>query len=266
MPEWQDIDADMTPMRSAVCELQRKLEIGSDEAFNCLFFNNCCQSLTGPDVELSKGDWSYVGRQYGQAIINGTHARLLFVAMERPKSSCDSETFEQTQRAFRTSCKKRENPHMGGTDVLLQDLLDSSTTRDDRCQQFALTNSVRCRPVANDARSKSTRTMMKSCRNHTSAIISVLRPDVIVTQGSWGPRKQIKSLFKPTFVYRTDNGKTGRHIRDAEVHRGNGIIFLFTAHPANHPGFAWKNGPLPCYLRDAIREVRKLYSLDHERR
>ena len=179
--------------------------------------------------------------------------------MERPKSSSEPESFKETQRAFRDSCFKRGNAHMGGVDLVLKSLLDETTTREDRCQQFALTNSVRCGPVSKDSKSYSTPTMMHNCQNHTGEIIDELRPDIIVTQGVGFPRRQITNLYKPNPVYKTENEGQRQQKRSAEVCQGNDIIFLLTAHPANHPEFAWKQGPLPCYLHKAVRKVRDLY-------
>ena len=263
MPDWERIDTEMTDMRCAVHGLERRLAIGA-EHFDCQFFDECCTSLEREKrfrrEEVVPGDWTYVGYQYGSAIIKGRCAKVLFVAMERPLK--EVETFECTQRGFREFCYERRNPHMGGTDVVLENLLDEGTTPEDRCQQFALTNSVRCRPQSSNATSGSTSTMTEKCQSHTRAIVEVLRPDIVVTQGLVFPTKQIMGLFNPGIVCRTDNGRQGRQKRWAEVRKGNGIIFLLTAHPARYPGFAPKNGRLPCHLRNAIQVVRNLYGSD----
>ena len=262
---WHNVDTEMTPMRSAVMALQQCLQIGADETFDCQYFCACRKSKSKRSTEFSRGDWTYVGHKYGKAKVNGKCAKILFVAMERPKCSTESETFECTQRDFRESCLKRTNPHMGGVDVLLEALLDESTRCEDRCQVFALTNSVRCRPVTDNAMSNSTRTMMKNCQNHTGELIKKLEPNIIVTQGIRFPREQIRTLFKLNGrIFKTENGKKGGQKRYAEVYheKGKGIMFLLTAHPANHPEFltSREKGSLPDHLLRAIGKVRALYT------
>ncbi len=257
------IDREMTPARIAVKALQEKLGIGaSDECFRCGSLDTQCkpssEKMLGK-VLISKGDWTYVGHEYGQARIQNKLARILFVSMERPKSNQKPEKFEDTQRAFREACFHRQNPHMGGTDIELEGLLDPTTTREKRCMQFALTNSIRCRPVSNRANSQSTPIMVEECKRHTKSIISTLQPDVIVTQGkpAFG---SIAKLYKTETVYKAKNGRQGQTVRFAEVRRGDSLLFLRTAHPANHVGFRWKRGPISDYLGDAIEVLRKLYA------
>ena len=263
MHRWDRTDREMTPARIAIKALQEKLGIGaSDECFRCGSFDTQCKpsiEKTLGKVQISKGDWTYVGHEYGQARIRNKLARILFVSMERPKSNQKPEQFEDTQRAFREACFHRKNPHMGGTDIELECLLDPTTPREKRCMQFALTNSVRCRPVSNRANSRSTPIMVKECRHHTKAIIATLQPDVIVTQGkpAFG---SIAKLYKTETVHKARNGREGRTARFVEVRRSDNLLFLRTAHPANHVGFRWKRGPIPDYLGDAIEVLRNLYA------
>ena len=262
MQRWDRTDRDMTPARVAVKNLQEELGVGaSDECFHCDSFDSHCKPSIKDrlgKVLISKGDWTYVGHEYGQARIRGKLARILFVSMERPKSNQKSEPFEETQRAFRAACFHRRNPHMGGTDIELEFLLDP-TPPEKRCMQFALTNSVRCRPVSNRANSRSTPTMVKECKRHTNAIIATLQPDVIVTQGK-PASESIANLYETNIVRRMDNGRQGRTFRFAEVGQAGSMLFLRTAHPANHVGFRYKRGPAPPYLRDAIAFLRSLYA------
>ena len=267
MSQWDRIDSEMTPMRADVKALQERLGSGaSDGCFHCNSFETRCKPSifenTGT-VSISTGDWTYVGYSYGRARIRGTPARILFVSMERPKGSKIPESFDATQRAFRESCFNRRNPHMGGTDLELECLLDPMTTRETRCQQFALTNSVRCVSVSDDARSKSTPTMVTECQRHTKAIVETLKPSVIVTQGEFAYRS-ICNIYETERIHGTNNGREGQSRRSAEVRRGGRVLYLRTAHPAHHAGFPYKRGPIPLYLRDAINVLRDLHetSLD----
>ena len=187
MPDWPSIDSKMTPTRMGIKTLQTTSGSGATEyAFHCSSACRCQASLrkrVGDAPGISKGDWTYVGAQYGEAMIRDRPAKVLFVSMERPKKT-DSERFEDTQKSFRNSCLTRFNPHMGGTDTILAHLLDCETPPEHRCQQFALTNSVRCSPIGVGSSSRSTPTMLKECGRHTDKIIGALRPHIIVTQGA----------------------------------------------------------------------------------
>ena len=116
MSHLEPIDTEMTPMRRAVKDLQVELGIGASAGcFHCKEFDTSCYpSIVRRmgEVEVIKGDWTYVGQQYGQAIIAEKRAKILFVSMERPLST--PQEFEETQYEFRTACLKRSNPHMGG--------------------------------------------------------------------------------------------------------------------------------------------------------
>ena len=69
MPNWKHVDQVMTDMRTDVRDLQRNLKIGADEHFRCEHYGKCEESI---HKELGhKGDWTYVGHQYGRATING---------------------------------------------------------------------------------------------------------------------------------------------------------------------------------------------------
>lgn len=261
MPAWPSIDSEMTPTRIAVKTLQQDSGSAAADAFNCSSADLCEKSLRrriGHTLCISKGDWTYVGPEYGQAAICDQPARILFVSMERPKSR-EPDSFEKTQQSFRHACLKRSNPHMGGTDTILAYLLDRGTPEERRCQQFALTNSVRCSPITGDSRSRSTPRMLAECRRHTEAIIEALRPHIIVTQGANPYDSVAHGLFlqgkQPLF--RNDNNRLGRSRRFAEVRRDRGVLILRTAHPARYPDFRWNKGKLPAHLAEAIRDLRE---------
>ncbi len=267
---YEPVDTEMTPMRHAVRNREVELGVGAAKGcFRCKAFHTRCNpSIVEENGETNpvRGGWTYVGQRYGKAMIEGKRAKILFVAMERPFTQDGTndyedryEDFEETQYQFRTACYSRTNPHMGGTDVELECLLDPTAPKQ-RCLQFALTNSVRCRLPSTE--SKSTQTMIDNCRDHTKAIIETLTPDIIVTQGIGFPSEGIVEMFESRIIFESDNGRRGRSYRYAEVRRGQGILFLLTAHPARNPGFGYKNGYLPDYLRDAINEMRDLYAAD----
>ena len=270
--DWQTIDSDMTSWRTKVKDLQTNLGIGPSEGcFHCEYFEGCngCKKSLSPELRniLVCGDWTYVGRQYGKALIGGKRAKVLFISMDRGGQGDPNnkvlEKFEETQRDFRKGAYKRGNAHMGGVDVELMYLLDKETSREDRCQQFALTNSVRCRPVTGEAASKVTNIMKQNCSSHTKAIIQELEPDIIIAQGDH-PRESICRLFSPKIVKKYDNGRADLfrsvEIGQGRIRQGQEVLFLLTAHPANYPGFGYKTGYLPEELKRAFKKAKEIYS------
>ena len=261
MPDWTSLDSEMTPTRIAVKALQEDSGSAAADAFNCSSADLCEKSLRKRvgNIPVSRGDWTYIGAEYGQATICDKPARVLFISMERPKNH-ETDSFEQTQESFRNSCLKRRNPHMGGTDTILAHLLDCGIPEERRCQQFALTNSVRCSPITGDSGSRSTSEMLFECRRHTKAIIGALRPHIIITQGA-NPYVSVASVLclpkEP--LCGNDNNRQGRGRRFAEVRRDHDTLVLRTAHPAHYPEFRWKRGELPPHLAKAIDILRNLY-------
>ena len=262
---WDNIDAEMTSWRTRVKNLQIQLGIGASEGcFDCDHFKCCHKSIRNQPI--LKGDWTYVGHQYGEALVGGKKAKILFVSMDRGgDDKSKKEEFEATQQGFRTAAYKRENSHMGGVDVELEHLLDE-TPPEDRCQQFALTNSVRCRPITGKQESESTSVMKQNCKSHTQAIIQELEPDIIIAQGrNQNPKIEtpcqiICTLFNPDI--KKKYYCKGRS--PVEIGRGEEILFLLTAHPAyySRQGFRWDKGDdLPTdELKKAFVQAREIYS------
>ncbi|MYD62770.1 MAG: hypothetical protein F4W91_17160 [Gemmatimonadetes bacterium] len=262
---WTNIDNKMTPWRKKVKDLQTQLGIGnSEDCFSCEHFPKCKESVDS-NADIRQGDWTYVGRQYGKALINGNKARILFVSMERPWGGDEEDrwqNFEDTQKDFREGAYTRSNPHMGGVDAELAYLLDKTTSPADRCQQFALTNAVRCRRSSNK-KYKGTLVMEQKCESHTKEIIQVLKPDIIIAQGRGNPCKSMRSLFSFDIV---------KEYRSVEIGKDkDGRIFLLTPHPASYtypdkykgkdiPSFGWNWNDLPTdSLEKAFKQAREIY-------
>lgn len=259
---WDKIDAEMTCWRTKVKNLQTHLGIGASRGcFDCKHFKCCHASISNQPI--LKGDWTYIGHQYGKALVGGKKAKILFVSMDRTGTGKKYEKFDQTQKEFRSAAYERTNPHMGGVDVELKYLLDNETSCEDRCQQFALTNSVRCRPRSNSAASQSTSEMKRNCASHTQAIIKALEPDIIIAQGAY-PREGLHNLFSPNIVNTKNNIGRYKQYRSAEIGQaeiqGKKCLFLLTSHPAHYPGFSWKKGYLPDELKEIFAQAREIYS------
>ncbi len=254
--DWDNIDDEMTPWRTKVKNLQTQLGIGASKGcFDCDHFTSCHKSICNKPI--LKGDWTYVGHQYGEALVGGKKAKILFVSLDRGGQGDGYEKFKATQKGFRTAAYKRENSHMGGVDVELEYLLDKTTSRKDRCQQFALTNSVRCRRKSGSMKYEATPIMEQNCESHTKAIIQELEPDIIIAQGRENPCNSMRRLFNPEIVERYRGYGTS-----AEIGQSKDCLFLLTAHPAfySRKDFNWKNGYLPEGLKEAFERAKEIYS------
>ena len=271
---WKIVDSAMTPWRTKIKDLQIERGIGNSEGcFDCEHWENCYASISEKNKvkknNVSKGEWTYVGHQYGEALVNGKKAKILFVSMLKQiwdeKKLKKGEDFESVQKGFRTGALERINPHMGGVDVELEHLLDEGTSREDRCQQFALTNAVRCCFLLEETSYHATGMMEKNCASHTKAIIQALEPDIIIAQGT-NPRNSMCELFDIDLDVETYcNGRTGRSSRSVDIAKkeigaDKQVLFLLTAHPARYPGFGWKAGYLPAELKKAFERAREIYS------
>ncbi len=260
---WDKIDAEMTYWRTKIKNLQTKRGIGASRGcFDCKHSKCCHASFSNQPI--LKGDWTYIGHQYGDALVGGKKAKILFVSMDRTGMGETYEEFDQTQEEFRSAAYEATNPHMGGVDVELKSLLDNETSCEDRCQQFALTNSVRCRPRSNSAASQATSEMKRNCASHTWEIIQALEPDIIIAQGAY-PREGLRGLFSPCILNEMNNTRKGyKQYRSAEIGQaevqGKKCLFLLTAHPARYPGFCWKEGYLPYEVKGIFAQARELYS------
>lgn len=254
---WDNIDAEMTPWRTKVKNLQTQLGIGASKGcFHCDHFTSCHASICNQPI--LKGDWTYVGYQYEKALVGGKKAKILFVSLDRTGTGCGYEKFASAQNSFRSAAYERTNPHMGGVDVELKYLLDKTSSKD-RCQQFALTNSVRCRRKSGSSNYEAKWIMEQNCESHTKALIQELEPDIIIAQGD-NPRKSMCRLFSPKIVKRYQRPSWP----SVEIRQDERILFLLTAHPAyySRKGFRWERGDdLPTdKLKKAFERVKKIYS------
>lgn len=256
--------------------MENDLRVGADEGcFGCQFefdgsgWKGCNQHPPGYLDDARKGDYAYVGTEYGGAPVAGKPARVLFVSMDRPGEE-PHWTFKHVQDGYRHAARIRGNPHMGGVDVEMEHLVDGGTSPDERCNQFALVNSVLCGPPPvrtakgkPSARSRSTGTMRTQCQQHTKRIVQELAPDIVIAQGGW-PRDSVKGLLveRKRIGPRWTNQKSGRGHRWVELWKGSieggkPLLALLTSHPAYYPGFSWKAGRLPDELNLGIQRTRE---------
>lgn len=277
MPDWKAIDTAMTKWRKKIYRLLRDdLKIGAEKGcFDCKYFNDgdghkgCDQSVPGGLATGRKGDWPYVGRQYGEALVGGKKARVLFVSMDRPGRSGTRE-WRAYQEDWREGALHRSTEHMGGVAADLKYLLDPGASREVRCQQFALVNSVFCGPPPARAlsgrplmSSRSSSTMKENCRKHIRRLIQALEPDIVIAQGVKAPAAVCRS-FGPRTVrsWAVETRPTSVEVAEGEIGLQR-VWFLFTYHPGYYRrfGFDWKGGcSMPDELAGALDFVRDRYA------
>lgn len=288
---WATVDSEMTDYRARVIDVQRSQGSGAEGCLCELFAivdesgerrdGVCQRSMRRRGLELRRnGDWTYVGRQYGRALVDGHRTRILFVSMDR-RAWMNSDqvekgiknikvTFVDTQEDFRNSALRRRggkkgpgfNHHMAGVDLEMEYLLRPESCCAERCQQFALTNAVRCGwwdPRDKSTDSKSSPEMETRCASHTQGIVEQLAPHIVIAQGG-NPRRTLCDRFSLSewTVYRNHSGYALAELRKGDI-AGRQALFLLTAHPAD-PRAGWfaLGQTLPTEFRCAFDQARKL--------
>lgn len=247
----QERDTRKTDSRASIQALYaRRGIVPSSADFNCRSLHRCSESGR---VNLRKGNWAYVGADYGDARIEGHAAKILFVAMDRGGAwGSDDEPFEETQRSFRATTEVPPNPHMRGLVLTMRALTDERSQRA-FAGQYALTNAVKCiRSTKSQATNAST-TMISQCASHLRAEIDELAPDVLITQGTH-PTATVRGLHSGMELIKEFHGATGRQ---TGVWRTPNRIVLTMPHPARQPGLKWTTGEIPDFWADAISLTRE---------
>jgi len=100
--------------------------------------------------------------------------------------------------------------------------------------------------------------MIRSCANHLWSEIEVLRPDLIITQGTH-PRKTVVAHYSDLKPLVEVGDQTG----SAQILRRDHLIVLTTPHPARRKGLKYKRGALglgqgsvPPFWEEAIVQTR----------
>lgn len=261
--------------------MENELRVGADEGcFGCQFefdgdgWKGCNQHPPGYLDDARKGDYAYVGAEYGGALVAGKPARILFVSMDRNRRVLRNGqrdtahlTFDEVQQGYHDGAlTPGNNPHMDGVDCELAFLLAADVRPEARCRQFALVNAVLCGPPAPNTRSRATPVMQSNCRRHGQRIIRELEPDIIVAQGRKHPTNLCMS-FKPEIVCDKWEGRGSPTVARGPI-GGKTVWFVITSHPGWYRGFAPKArrsdfrhvDDLPEELTEAFAFVRDRYS------
>lgn len=279
MTNWDPVDTVMTPWRQKIHDLMSdESKVAPTTTFACCDFAACDRSVGGCLSSGRRGDWAYVGAQYGEAVIGGRSARVLFLSMDRPHNQGSGEgslrPFEMDQHTFRHGALDRSNPHMGGVDAELEALVDPGVSAEDRCEQFALVNAVLCGPPGDAGMtSVSSGTMTANCEKHARSVIRALEPDIVIAQGQ-NPQRICRSLStKGVARWEVKKKPAGsrpalpKRNRVAAVHRGDTggrrVWFVLTAHPSHYSRKGirfWSSCAMPEELTMAFATVREQYA------
>lgn len=267
---FEPIDFVVTEDRKRIHDLlSHELKVAPTTGFDCCDLGVC----DGPVRRLSsggrKGDWAYVGAHYGEAIVGGKKAKVLFVSKDRPyKGGMPDWPFEfsQSKQDFRGNATPDGNPHMKGVYFEMKHLRGDGVDNENISLQFALVNAVLCGPVGAKGKSggylmasQSTGTMQNNCRKNTVRIIQTLNPDVVVVHGPKAERGGLRRRF----CLKTIKDWGGRHPEFCSGSvDGKRILFLLKRHPSRYNGYRkWgKIGFGPPELLDALTRLRKCYA------
>lgn len=253
--------------------LQIKLGIGAEEgSFCCEYFEDCDRSVGHGISKGRKGDWAYVGNQYGEATVGGKPARVFFVGMDRSFLNRKDEShflkYWPTHDDWRGSALKpvRPNWHMFGVNRTLKHLLDDGVNAEDRCEQFALANAVFCGPLAERRKREEegkkdsivSDAMKTNCRQHLREFLLTLEPDIVIAQGAGHPRQ----VCMPFVSNRVEIvlGRVKTEVWQGKV-GSRPAWFVLTGHPAAPQYWGiWDGGGIPPELTAAVELVRDCYA------
>ena len=264
-----------TEWQEKIYLLQNDLGIGAQEgAFCCEYFDDCDRSVGHGISKGRKGDWAYVGSQYGEASVGGKPARVLFVGMDRSflnrEGECHFLEYWPTQDDWRCSALKprRRNWHMIGVNRTLRLLIDDGVVAEDRCEQFALVNAVFCGPLAEQRKKDKegkkdsivSGVMKTNCQRHLQTILLALEPDIVIAQGKGHPQR----VCMPFVSNRVEHvpGLVKTDVRQGEV-GGKPAWFVVTGHPAARQYLyppVWDRVDMPPELTAAVELVRDRFS------
>ncbi len=245
------IDKRMTRLRHDVKKLYSELGIKPTKgSFRCNNFANCCRSLRiRKRQKVITGSWPYIGIDYGKAKVAGKKLRIIVIGMDAGGIDDVSRNFLHRQNewrcAFENSIESPVSQHPTGTALMLKELVDDK--RPNRfARQFVFINAVKCTPNNGEMTSGVKGSMCTACESILFREVHLLKPDIVITQGSY-PREMIKKILKSN---RKIFEKDGFLIYTS----GNSIV-LVAPHPTRH--IPWKQGLLPKQYGKAVDKVRK---------
>ena len=150
--------------------------------FACCYLKSCRAAAKAHGRYLSLGSEAHVGDKYGTPI------RLVFIALDtggRGERTYRGEDLATRRRVIQEVTSSEANPHMKGTLQILKQLYKvfEEEREDEVLRRFAMINSAKCSGRDDDA-STVPDEVHDNCREHGLAELSVLDPQLIVTQGA----------------------------------------------------------------------------------
>ena len=211
------------------------------EDFRCPSRQVC--SADSPNFTQAKA--SHVGPRYEAREL----PRLLFLSLDSGSAEKDpQERTAEAVRAWNLDCdvhSLEKNRHWYRTHelalVLLRQFKPDLRVEDTRLY-FAHVNSAKC-CQNKPGRAQADQVLFENCRRFIPRELSVLRPDIVVTQGGWAKTAILKSfdvrrhreeLLHVSGYARPALYDTGRI--ELEGHAGE-VLWLHTYHPGNYGRF-----------------------------
>ena len=152
--------------------------------FACPHLKSCRAAAKAHGRYLSLGAEAHVGDQYGIPM------RLVVVSLDtggRGERTWRGEDLDTRKGVVQGVTSSEANPHMKGTLQILKKLYgverDSEERESEVLRRFAMINSAKCAGRDDDA-STVPDEVHDNCREHGLAELSVLDPQLIVTQGA----------------------------------------------------------------------------------
>jgi hypothetical protein len=143
--------------------------------FGCRYFDDC-QKAT--QRKLRPGAEAHVGKKYGDPV------RLLVISLDTGGGGnrLQGEHLLERCELIESIKKVKANPHMRGTISLLENLIRPAVQDFNLLQHFAMINAAKCAGYDDD-KSMVPALLYQKCREFALGEISILDPQVIVTQG-----------------------------------------------------------------------------------
>ena len=154
-------------------------EIGVSN-FACCHLRSCRAAAREKNRELCLGAEAHVGSKYGTPI------RLVVVSLDtggRPRAK--GKDLAARRSEVQKVISSKTNPHMKGTLQILKQLygVHEEKREGDILRRFAMINSAKC--SGRDANMNTVpNKLYNNCREHGRAELSVLDPQLIITQGA----------------------------------------------------------------------------------
>ena len=139
----------------------------------------CCKAAAKPRC-LTKGAEAHVGEKYGKPI------RLVVISLDTGGDPDEEygEALLERREAIQAVTYDCANRHMKGTIETLWHLYGRDKSESDLLKRFAMTNSAKC-SGKDESKTSVPDKLYKNCKEHGLAELKALKPQLIVTQGTW---------------------------------------------------------------------------------